>query len=117
MYTPKVHKLPVAVLRQTSKLTVPQLIGKTTSVVTAMTGNKWFPSPSPTLAVVTTDNNALSTAENLASSKLKGTVADRNAKRAIVAGDLKQLVAYVEGVADANPGRRTGPSSRARAWR
>jgi hypothetical protein len=54
------------------------------------------------LAVVTTDNNALSTAQTLATSKLKGAVADRNAKRVIVVSDLKQLVAYVEGVADAN---------------
>jgi hypothetical protein len=84
-------------------MTVPQLIGKTSSVVTAMTGNKWFPSPSPTLVVVTTDNTALETAQTLAVTKAKGAVADRNAKRAVVLSDLKRLASYVEGVADANP--------------
>jgi hypothetical protein len=101
MATPKVHKF-VAIVA-TSKLTVPELIGKTTSVVTAMTGNKWFPSPNPTLAVLTTDNNALEAAQTLAVTKAKGAAADRNTKRAVVLSDLKRMASYVEGVADANP--------------
>jgi hypothetical protein len=65
-----------------------------------MTGNTWFPSPSPTLATVTSNSTALVSAQAVALTKAKGAAAERNAKLAIVVGDLKLLAAYVQSVAD-----------------
>jgi hypothetical protein len=84
-------------------ITVHDLIGKTNAILTAMTGNTSFPSSTPTLATVTSDNTALSNAQSVALTKAKGAAADRNAKRSIVVSDLKLLAAYVQSVADANP--------------
>ena len=86
-----------------SHLSVHDLIGKTSAIIAAMTGNKSFPSPSPTLATVTSDSTALVSAQSVALTKAKGAAAERNAKRAIVVGDLKLLAAYVQGVADSDP--------------
>jgi len=99
MSNSQVHK--IIVVLNISHLTVHALMAKTIAIITAMTGNKSFPSPSPTLATVTTDNTALSNAESVALTKAKGAAADRNAKRTIVVNDLKLLAAYVQGVANA----------------
>ncbi len=81
-------------------LSVHDLIGKTTAILAAMTGNISFPSPSPTLATVTSDNTALTSAQAVALTRAKGAAAERNVKLAIVVSDLKLLAAYVQGVAD-----------------
>jgi len=81
-------------------LSVHDLIGKTTAIIVAMTGNKSFPSPSPTLAKVTSDCTALTSAQAVALTRAKGAAAERNAKLAIVVADLKLLAAYVQSVAD-----------------
>lgn len=83
-----------------SHLSVHDLIGKTSAIIAAMTGNKSFPSPSPALAKVTSDSAALASAQTVALTKAKGTAAERNAKLAIVVDDLKLLAAYVQGVAN-----------------
>jgi hypothetical protein len=83
-----------------ANLSVHDLMGKTSAIVAAMTGNAWFPSPSPTLATVTTDSSALASAQTVALTKAKGAAAERNAKLAIVVSDLKLLAAYVQAVAD-----------------
>jgi hypothetical protein len=83
-----------------SNLSVHDLIGKTSAILAAMTGNKSFPSPSPTLATVTSDSTALVSAQSVALTKAKGAAAERNVKLAIVVSDLKLLAAYVQGVAD-----------------
>jgi hypothetical protein len=73
-------------------------------VSTSMTNNASFPSPNPPLATFEADVAALNTAETAALARAKGAVEIRNAKLAVVHTDLKSLLAYVQGVADAaNP--------------
>jgi hypothetical protein len=84
-------------------LTVHDFIGKTSAILAAMTGNISFPSPSPTLATVTSDSTALTNAQAVALTRAKGAAAERNVKLAIVVSDLKLLAAYVQGVADGDP--------------
>jgi hypothetical protein len=86
-----------------SRLSVHDLIGKTSAIIAAMTGNKSFPSPSPTLATVTSDSTALASAQTVALTKTKGAVAERNVKLAVVVVDLRLLAAYVQGVAIGDP--------------
>ncbi len=86
-----------------SRLSVHDLIGKTSAIIAAMTGNISFPSPSPTLATVTSDSAALSSAQTVALTKAKGAAADRNVKLAVVVDDLRLLAAYVQGVAIGDP--------------
>jgi hypothetical protein len=75
------------------------------SVATAMASNATsFASPTPTLANFQADISALVTAETAVLARTKGAVETRNAKLAIVKGDLDNLRTYVQAVADAaNP--------------
>ena len=86
-----------------SHLSVHDLIGKTSAIIAAMTGNKSFPSPSPTLATVTSDSTSLASAQTVALTKAKGAAAERNVKLAVVVVDLRLLAAYVQGVAIGDP--------------
>jgi len=95
--------LKIIVVLNIGRLTVHDLIGKTNAVLTAMTGNKTFPSPTPTLATLSADNDALASAQAVALTRAKGAAAERNVKRAIVVEDLKLLAAYVQSVANADP--------------
>ena len=61
-----------------------------------------FPSPIPTLAQFTSDINALVTAETAAKTRAQGAVQVRDTKLGVVLTDLKQLVAYVDGIANAD---------------
>ncbi len=84
--------------------TVPLLIALARAVVQAMTTNKsTFPTPNPPLPQVTTDANALDTAQLATKSKTKGTVATRDEARTVLVADLHQLQAYVQQIADASP--------------
>jgi hypothetical protein len=67
------------------------------NVVGKMTNNPSFPSPVPTLAVISAAANDLHTAETAALSRTKGAASVRNAKLALLYGLLKQLLAYVQG--------------------
>ena len=96
--TPKIHVVlkrprPVAALLSLAQAIDAAMSSATTTV----------PSPSPTMAQFTSDISALVTAENAAKMRTKGAVQTRDAKLAIVIADLKQLVAYVETVANENP--------------
>ena len=92
--------------RATAVLSPPKpvsaLITYSRSVVTRMTGNASFPAPAPTLAAISTATDELEVAEKAAMARTKGAVATRNEKRAVLLGLLKQLRAYVQGIADAD---------------
>jgi hypothetical protein len=79
------------------------LISYVRGIILAMTGNTNFTTPSPTLAVLTADVNALDAAESLAHTKAKGTAEARNAKKETLLKDLHALLAYVQIIADNNP--------------
>jgi hypothetical protein len=92
----------LAVLKMSPK--VKTLITFAQSVATAMTGNATFPSPTPTLATFQADIEALVTAETAVVARTKGAADTRNAKLAVVKGDLESLRIYVQGVVDtSNP--------------
>ncbi len=94
-HTLAVLKLPTAVAK---------LIALAKAIIAAMTLAKTtFPSPTPPLATVSTDVDALDTAETAKASKTAGTAQIRDAKKQVVLGDLHQLLAYVQQVADQNP--------------
>jgi hypothetical protein len=79
------------------------LIGLVTNILTEMTGNAYFKTPTPPLATLSADNAAYSAAQIAALMKTKTAIADRDAKRAIVVKDLHLLKAYVQSVANADP--------------
>ena len=82
--------------------TVPALITYANRIVVAMTGNPSFPTPIPTLTAVTAAIDELQVAETAALARTKGAVTVRNEKRTALVALLKQLLAYVQAVADAN---------------
>jgi len=93
------HK-PIAVL--ILPRTVPALVTYAQSIVTAMTGNPSFPSPVPPLATVSGATAALHDAESATLTRTKGAVQARNDKRAALVTLLKQLLGYIQTVADAD---------------
>jgi hypothetical protein len=99
--TSKSVKRSVAVL--TLPKPVPAIITYAQRIVTAMTGNPAFVSPSPTLASVQTSIVALQAAEASALARTKGAVTSRNDKKAALVATLQLLKGYVQSVADADP--------------
>src|SRR5580704_3932372 len=93
----------IAVLKVSNK--VKNLITFAQSVATSMSASTTsFPSPNPTLANFKTDIDALVSAETAVLARTKGAVETRNAKLAVVKGDLENLKTYGQAVADAaNP--------------
>jgi hypothetical protein len=81
---------------------VPALITQATNFVTRMTGNPYFPTPTPNLALITTAIGTLQTAEVAALSRVKGAAAARDQKRKELVVLLQQLRTYVQTVADAD---------------
>ena len=79
------------------------LINFTQQVVKSMTGNPSFPTPSPTLAAITTAAAELQAAENAALARTKGAVATRNEKRSALVTLLTELRASVQATANADP--------------
>ena len=73
------------------------------TVVTKMTGNPYFPSPSPSLAAVLADIVALEGAEAFAQTKAKGAVEARDVKLRAVRDRLRYLKVYIQSVAEADP--------------
>jgi hypothetical protein len=73
------------------------LIAFTRNVVTLMTGNTNYPTPSPTLAIVTTSVDAFETAVHDALDGGKIVIATRNAARNQLLSLLRQLAPYVTG--------------------
>jgi hypothetical protein len=81
---------------------VPALILYGQLLVQRMTNNTWFPSPSPALAAVDANIDALAAAELLAQSRAKGAAAARNVARKKVEDDLVALRAHVQTIVAAN---------------
>jgi hypothetical protein len=84
---------------------VPALITYARGVVSRMTGNPSFPSPTPTLAAITAAIGDLQTAEIAALSRTKGAVASRDEMRTVLVGALQHLRAHIQSVADADPSK------------
>ena len=68
-------------------------------VLVALQGNKYFPSPTPSLDVFAADIAALEETETKAATRAKGSAALRDAKLAKVKEDLAQYRLYVQCVA------------------
>jgi hypothetical protein len=81
---------------------VPRLLVHARGIVERMSGNPWFPSPRPTLAVIQAAIDDLSDAETNRLTRTKGTVEVRDEKRTVLVLRLQHLAAYVEAIASAN---------------
>ena len=92
----------IVVVLKLPEYDVPLLVARATSIVERMTGNPWFPSPLPPLAVVQPAIDDLFHAHTSTLSRQKGTVVARDEKRAILKSRLEQLRAYVEAIATAH---------------
>jgi hypothetical protein len=71
-------------------------------ILTSMTGNTNFTTPTPTLAAITTARTNFDTALTVAQTRDLNKIAAKNDKRQILVGLLKQLVNYVELIANGN---------------
>jgi hypothetical protein len=78
------------------------LIAFVRNVITLMTGNTQYPTPSPTLAEVTTSVNDFETAVHDALDGGKIAIATRNAAREALLALMRQLAAYVQGHCNAD---------------
>ena len=87
---------------------VADLITYATRIVSMMTGNPLFPTPTPPLPTVTVAIDDLQIAETAALARTKGAATTRNEKRAALVIMLRQLRGYVQSIADATP--ESGPS-------
>jgi hypothetical protein len=72
------------------------------SVLSAFTGNAWFPSPSVPLTTFEAHISALDTAETAVLLRTKGKAQERDAKLRVVISDLQSLRLYVQHIADAH---------------
>ncbi|HMH42776.1 MAG TPA: fibronectin type III domain-containing protein [Pyrinomonadaceae bacterium] len=88
-----------------SKLTIPQKLAKAQQIITALTGNAGFPTPSPTLSNITSAMNELKTAAD----EVQAVTQTRKEKTSIQSQKkdnldqlLTQSAAYVESVAGDN---------------
>lgn len=72
------------------------------NIVTLMTGSAKYPTPSPTLATITTSVDAFEVAVQEALEGGKLAVAARNAARVELLSLVRQLAAYVQGHCDAD---------------
>jgi len=98
--TKSTHRLRVALYLPES---IPALLGVVEVVLKGMTGNSFFPSPSPSLASVAAALAELRDAEVAVQSRTRGTVELRDEKLAALGSLLTRLKAYVQGVADDDP--------------
>ena len=79
-------------------------MAKGNAIVSAMTENKGtFVTPNPALALVSGHLGDLQTAQANVQTHAVGLVAIRDAKKAIVVTDMRQLRTYVQQLVDANP--------------
>jgi hypothetical protein len=95
MSTPQHHPIALRLPR-----VAPLLIVFARQIVQAMTGNPWFPSPTPDLATVAAAIDALDESEVLVRTRVKGAAAARNVKKKEVERALRALKRHVEGIAD-----------------
>ena len=96
-----------SIRRATISLSIPKktadLILFTNNVVQKVTNNPNFPTPTPSVAVLTAALDDLHSAETQALSRAKGAATVRNDKRTVLVSELQQLRGYVQGIADATP--------------
>jgi hypothetical protein len=97
----KVEKQSVALFL--SKKTVPQIIADANSYVTKMTGNAYFPAPSPPLATITAQTNTLIASQIVASTRAKGASAQMHTDLKVLEVSLKSLGSYVATIANQTP--------------
>lgn len=83
---------------------VPHYIKQCRGIVTKMTGNPSFQSPTIDLLQVSKHLDDLDLAEQAIPQGPKGAVADRDIKLLVVRSDMRQLKEYVQGRADADLG-------------
>jgi hypothetical protein len=86
-----------------SQMPIEKKIVKARFMVSSMTGNANFGTPSPTLATITTNINALENATLAAKGGGKDDTANMRAKEVVLDLSLKSLGYYVEIIASANP--------------
>jgi hypothetical protein len=98
-----VIKRVIAVLNMKKLTKVGNFINKASFIAKSMTGNSWFPSPPLLLSTLLADIANLVAAQTAALSRVKGAAQNRNDMKAIVLADLRQLMAYVQSVANLNP--------------
>jgi len=79
------------------------LISFAKGIVSAMTGNVNFTTPSPALAGIIANITALELAQNTVRTGIKGSVANRDLKREALLKDLRLLNAYAQHITDNNP--------------
>ena len=72
-------------------------------IVHGMSNNPAFPTPQPALSVISAAVSDLQAAETVALTRVKGSAAARNDKRAVLKSLLEQVRGYVQMVADATP--------------
>ena len=78
------------------------LIAFVRNVITLMTGNTQYPTPTPTLAALTTSVNAFETAVHDALNGGRIIIATRNAARVELLALMRQLAAYVQASCNAD---------------
>jgi len=93
----------IVVVLKLPEYEVPLLIVRARGILQAMTGNKWFPSPFPTLAEVEAATDDLFASETKTLTRVMDSVSERDAKRMVLVSLLQRLAAYVEAIAIANP--------------
>lgn len=92
----------VVVVLKMARLPIPQKVAKARFIVTSMTGNAFFTTPSPALAAITTSINALEAAYLAAAGGGVDDTAAMHSKEFLLEILLKSLAAYVEVTANAN---------------
>jgi hypothetical protein len=92
----------IVVVLKLPEYEVPLLIVRAKEILQAMTGNHWFPSPSPSLLEVETATDALFESETRTLTRVVDSVTDRNAKRMTLVALLQRLADYVRTIAIAN---------------
>jgi len=93
----------VVVVLKLSRFSIPEKVEKGRFIVTSMTGNANFPTPSPDLATITTQVNELETASIAAAGGGVDETANMHAKEHVLDLSLKSLAAYVESIANSDP--------------
>jgi hypothetical protein len=98
--TTQTHHKTIVVLKLSHR--IPDVIKQGQAIVSAMTEAKTsFPKPTPALSQVSTDLEALDTAETATHARTKGAVESRDAALLKLEQDLHALSAYVQGIVDA----------------
>jgi hypothetical protein len=98
---PKVKKKEVAL--GLKWLSTPQLISNARLYLQKISGNVYFPAPSPSISEVSTQLNVLETAYTVSLSRAKGAVSEMHVERKSLEILLKGLGIYVETIANKDP--------------